>query len=241
MIDVISAPVEDWIKVLLVFSLITGAFMATRKDLLSLVSAYRIQSLVLSLIALSLYAMEGSQVLLYLALLTIASKVILIPYAIKRIMKEIRIQRDVVFHYLSPNASVFASIILVLLVYASFSKILKGLSLDSLLYLGAVFGISLALMGMMVTFSRKKVITKIIGYLSMENGVLLFSLFITELPFIIEVLILIDLFMIVLLATLLSIGIDSSVEEFRDRFNSLHMKEVSGRLLHLHKKRRRDG
>lgn len=241
MINAVQASVDGWIRVLLVFSLITGALMATRKDLLSLVSAYRMQSLVLSMIALSLYVVEGSDVLLYLSLLTIASKVLLIPYAIRRIMREINIQRDVGFNYLSPSASLLASIMLVLLAYTSFSKILKGSSPDSLLYLGAVFGISLALMGMMTTFSRRKVVTKIIGYLSMENGVLLFSLFVTELPFIIEVLVLVDLFMIVVLATLLSIGIDSSIEEFREKFNSIHMRKVPSRLLRLHKKHGRDG
>ena len=90
-----------------------------------------------------------------------------------------------------------------------------------LFILGAVIGVSLALMGMMVIMSRKKVITKIIGYLSMENGVLLFSLFIAEMPFIIEVLIVVDLLMIIVLSAVLAFGIDSSVEAFHKRLNQL--------------------
>lgn len=222
-------------QALLVLVLISGAFIVTRKDLLSLVSTYQAQSLLLAGIALSLYSVDQSPTLLYLATLTLASKVLLIPYIIKRIQRRINISRDMEFHYVSPIASIFITIILILLVYVAFAKILKDLSLSNLFYLGAVFGISLTLMGMLITFSRKKVITKIIGYLTMENGVLLFSLFITELPFIIEVLILVDLFMIVLLAMILAIGMDSSIEAFQERFHQLHMEELQEKL-HLHRK-----
>ncbi len=226
----------DWIEALLVMVLVTGAFVVTRKDLLSLVSAYQLQSLLLSVIAVSLYLSNGSEMLLYLAVLTVTSKVILIPYAIKKIQKEIKISRDIDFHYLSPMESITAMIFLILLVYGSFTKILRELSPGDLFYLGAVFGISLTLMGMLITFSRKKVITKVIGYLTMENGVLLFSLFLTELPFMIEVLVMIDLFMIVLLAAILSIGVDSSVEEFREKFNAIHIPRLQKRFEHLRKR-----
>jgi hydrogenase-4 component E len=222
-------------QALLVLVLITGAFIVTRKDLLSLVSTYQMQSLLLAGIALTLYSAEESPMLLSLAALTLISKVLVIPYIIKKIQREINIPRDVEFHYISPIASIFITIFLILIVYGAFTNILKDLALSSLFYLGAVFGISLTLMGMLITFSRKKVITKIIGYLTMENGVLLFSLFITELPFIIEVLILVDLFMIVLLATILAIGMDSSIEAFQERFHQLHMEELQEKL-HLHKK-----
>lgn len=230
------AVAESFTQALLVLVLITGAYIVTRKDLLSLVSTYQAQSLLLAGIALSLYATEQSPTLLYLAGLTLVSKVLLIPYIIKRIQRKINIPRDLEFHYVSPIASIFITIILILLVYVAFAKILKDLALSNLFYLGAVFGISLALMGMLVTFSRKKVITKIVGYLTMENGVLLFSLFITELPFIIEVLILVDLFMIVLLAMILAIGMDSSVEAYQERFSHLHIEELQEKL-HLHKKK----
>ena len=85
---------------------------------------------------------------------------------------------------------------------------------------GSVIGVSLTLMGMMVIFTRKRMITKILGYLTMENGVLLFSLFIAELPFIIELLIVIDLVMLIVLATVLAFGIDSSIDEFHNKLNS---------------------
>ena len=62
-------------------------------------------------------------------------------------------------------------------------------------------------MGMLVIFSRKRIITKIVGYLTMENGVLLFGIFMAELPFIVELLIIIDLIILVILAAVLAFGI----------------------------------
>ena len=230
-----AAVAETWTQTLMVLIMITGAFIVTRKDLFSLVSMYQAQSLLLAGLALTLYPSEQSMTLLYLAALTFISKVLLIPYYIKRIQRKINIQRDLGFHYISPIASMFVTLMLVLLVYGSLSRILKELSLSNLFYLGAVFGVSLTLMGMLITFSRKKVITKIIGYLTMENGVLLFSLFLTELPFIIEVLIIIDLFMIVLLAATLATGMDSSIEEFQEKLHPFHIEELQERL-HLHKR-----
>jgi len=78
---------------------------------------------------------------------------------------------------------------------------------------------SVVFMGMIVIFTRKQTITNIVGYLTMENGVVLFSLFLTELPLLVEFLIVIDLIMITLIATVLAFGIDSSIEEFHARLN----------------------
>jgi len=74
-------------------------------------------------------------------------------------------------------------------------------------------------MGMIVILSRKQTITNIVGYLMMENGVLLFSLFLTELPLMVEFLIVLDLIILTLMATILAFGINSTIEEFHARLN----------------------
>lgn len=53
----------------------------------------------------------------------------------------------------------------------------------------------------------------------MENGVLIIGLFLAELPFIIEFLIMLDLFMIVLLAATLALGANLTVEDFHENIN----------------------
>jgi hydrogenase-4 component E len=214
---------DDITKILFVLVLATAALIVTVRTLTSLLNIYSIQSWFIAAVAFVLYLKNGSVVLLLLAILTVASKAFMVPYVMRRIQKSMHLKRDLEFRYLTPIGSILVGTAMIFLVYWSFSKFLPELSSDELFIFGAVIGVSLALMGMMVIFTRKRMITKILGYLTMENGVLLFSLFIAELPFIIELLIVIDLVMLIVLATVLAFGIDSSIDEFHTKLNSFTM------------------
>jgi hydrogenase-4 component E len=212
---------EDMVRILFVFVLITAAFTLSTRNIASLLTVYTVQSLLMVLIAASLYLIEGNQKLLAIAALTLVSKVILIPLFINLIGEKIKISRDLKFNYLEPTASLLVSMGLILLAYVFLSGFFNEFVLGKLFFIGAVIGLSLTLMGMLVIFSRKKVITKVIGYLTMENGVLLFGIFVADLPFIIEILIVIDLMILVLLTTILAIGLDSTREEYHQRLQTL--------------------
>jgi len=214
---------NDITKILFVLVIATAALIITVRTLSSLFNVYSIQSWFIAAVAFVLYLKNGSVVLLLLAILTVVSKAFLVSYVMRRIQKSMHMKRDLEFRYLTPIGSIFVGTALIFLVYWSFSRFLPELSSDELFLFGAVIGVSLTLMGMMVIFTRKRVITKILGYLTMENGVLLFSLFIAELPFIIELLIVIDLIMLIVLATVLAFGIDSSIDEFHNKLNSYVM------------------
>jgi len=226
MID--TAIVVGIIRILFVCIIITAAYIISTRNLLSVVSVYALQSLTLVCIALALFSLEGSIILLAIAVVTFVSKVIIIPYFIATIQEKIRIKRDIEFHYLNPTTSLLISMALMLVIYMALSRIVPETpTRDSLFLFGAVLGISLMMMGMMVTFSRKRAITKVLGFLSMENGVLLFGMFVTELPFIIEFLIIIDLIILVILTTILSVGIDSTLEDYHKRLHRFHLYEDS--------------
>jgi len=214
------------IRILLVVVIITAAYIISTRNLITLVSVYALQSLTLVIMALALYSYEGATVLLAIAGITFLSKVLVIPYFIATIQERVRIKRDIEFHYLNPTTSLLVSMALMLFIYIGLSKIMEGTpARESLVFFGAVIGLSLMLMGMMVTFSRKRAITKVLGYLSMENGVLLFGMFVTELPFIIEFLIIIDLIILVMLTTILTVGLDSTLEDYHNRLHRFHLIE----------------
>ncbi|MDW5549013.1 hydrogenase subunit [Methanosarcina sp.] len=218
---------EDIIRILFVFVLITAAFTLSTRNIASLLTVYAVQSLLMVLIAIFLYLIEGNKTLIAIAALTLVSKVLLIPLFINLIGEKIKISRDLKFNYLEPTASLLVSIGLILLAYVFLSGFFSEFILGKLFFMGAVIGLSLTLMGMLVMFSRRKVITKAIGYLTMENGVLLFGIFVADLPFIIEILIVIDLMILVLLTTILAIGLDSTIEEYHQSLQTL--KIWSGR------------
>ena len=217
----IIAPFENVAQILVVLILATAAIIIVKRDISSLVKTYAAQSLLLAVMAALLFVETGSITLLVLSVIIVISKTIIIPIFMSHILKKLNIKRDVEFHFLSPITSLFASVIIILFVYFSFSRLLSQLNLfnSSLFFLGATVGISIVFMGMIVIFTRKQTITNIVGYLTMENGVVLFSLFLTELPLLTEILIAVDLIMITLLATILAFGIDSTIEEFHFRLN----------------------
>lgn len=224
MIDVVL--VQGLIRILLVCVIITAAYIISTRNLLSLVSMYSLQSVTLVCVALTLWALESSPVLLAIAVVTLVSKAVIIPYFIATIQEKIRIKRDIEFHFLNPTTSLLLSMALMLVVYMMLSRILRDTPIrQNLFFFGAVIGISLMLMGMMVMLSRKRAITKVLGFLTMENGVLLFGMFVTELPFIIEFLIIIDLIILVLLTTILTVGIDSTLEDYHRRLHRFHLVE----------------
>jgi hydrogenase-4 component E len=212
---------SDVIEVLFVLILTTSAFIITQRSLRSLFTVYAMQSFLLAVIAVVLYIEHGTLSLLFIALLTLAVKTLIIPAFLRRSLVVMPVKRDLEFRYLTPASSILLSAVLLFIVYTSFSNVAGELFSDRLFFLGAVIGVSLALMGMMVIFSRQKVISKIVGYLTMENGVLLFGLFIAEMPFIIEVLIVIDLLMLIVLSSTMAFGIDSSIEAFHRKLTQL--------------------
>ena len=211
---------SDIIKVIFVFVLGTTALIAMQRTLASLFTIYAVQSWLIAAIALLLYLEDRSVVLLLLALLTVISKAVLIPHVLRRIQSSMNIRRDAEFRYLTPITAMLASAVMIFLVYRVFSHFESAFPGDMLFFFGAVIGVSLVLMGMMVIFSRKRIITKIVGYLTMENGVLLFGIFMAELPFIVELLIIIDLIILVILAAVLAFGINTTVESFHKKLQS---------------------
>lgn len=206
------------IKILFVLILGTASLIIMQKTLSSLFSVYGLQSLLIAVISFVLFKETGSYILLILGLLTILTKVIIIPYMLNKIRTANATKRDADFRYLTPVSAILTGIGLIVVVYTSFSRIFEP-SRDNLFFLGAVIGVSLSLMGMLVIFSRKKVVTKVVGYLTMENGILLFGIFMAEIPLIIELLIIVDLIIFILLATVLAFGIESTADDFRLKLN----------------------
>jgi Hydrogenase 4 membrane component (E) len=221
-------PMEQISQILMVLILATAAIIIMKRDIRSLIKTYAFQSLLVAVMALLFYAETGVTTLLLLALVFIVSKVWIIPHFMSKVQQRLNIKRDVEFHFLSPITALVTSIFIILFVYLAFTPLIGELNrFDSTLFtLGATVGVSIVFMGMIVIFTRKQTLTNIVGYLTMENGVVLFSLFLTELPMLIEILIIIDLIMLTLIATVLAFGIDSTIEEFHARLNPFSREQA---------------
>jgi len=130
-----------------------------------------------------------------------------------------KIYVDLEYNLVGPTASVFISLIIFGMLFFLFLGIKERLGANSLNYISIIFGMSMLFIGMLIIIARKKIITKIIGYLMMENGVVLLSIFIGDLPLLIEILILIDLLVLLAITSVLGFGMNSSVENFHVKLN----------------------
>lgn len=211
---------QESYKILIVLIIVSAALIVAIRDLLFMNYLYRIQSLLIVFISIGLYASEKNLQLIAIAAITLLGKVIIIPNIIKKVQVNLKIKRDSDFHFLTPIGSIFASTVVFLVVYSAFSRIIGDMPNELLLIMGSL-SVSLIFMGLIIMFTRQQTITNIIGYLTMENGVLLFSLFIAELPLIIEILIILDLLMITALSTLFAFGIDYNMDEFHEKLNPI--------------------
>ena len=219
---------DDAVRLSLIFVFITAIFIIRKRTLNNNVKLYALQSFLISLIGIILYIEQENIVLFFLALLTLISKVLFIPYYISRIARRLKLKRDIKYEYLSGTQSILLSLFVILIVYEIMTTALSSMNITGdIIFIGAVAGVSLAFIGLMIIFSRRLVITDIIGYLTMENGFVLLGLTIADLPYIIEVLIILDVFMITLLSAVLAFGIDSTIEEFH---RNLTFRRISKRI-----------
>lgn len=142
---------------------------------------------------------------------TVAVKTVLIPLFLIRIIRRNEIYREV-----EPNISHFNSL-LVATVLTAFGLFLAWWSLGAAQGIKSLhFGISIStlLVGLYIIVSRKKIITHVLGYVVIENGIFLLSLSVAgTMPRIVELGLLLDLFLVVYLFGIFVSRIRSTYDE----------------------------
>ena len=205
-------PFENTFLALLILIYIPTIFTIGTRTLNSLVSFYVIQSTAMCLLILLIYSENRSLILLFVAILTAVGKVMIIPFVMRRVIRRLKLKRDVKFQYFSPTTSLFASLFLSAISYMLITNLSPYLEFSTTSKFGAILGISLCQIGMLIMITRKLATTNIIGYLTMENGILVTAIAITELPFLIEIFGVLDLIMLIFLVMILVMRIDAGIE-----------------------------
>jgi len=193
--------VIDYISVgILLTALTLNAF----KSIESYVKAYTINSWLLSGLIAVVAVLLGETHLFIAALLTLATKGILIPLFLRRIVRQLRVTHEIQ-PYIGNTLSLAISGILVAVVYASLKGgiFVTGFSRNVLQLSIAVILISLFIM-----ITRKKALTLVIGLLFMENGLFLAGFSLTfGMPTMIELGVLFDMLMGVIILGIFTIQI----------------------------------
>lgn len=172
------------------------------------------QGVILFFIILLDYDTDNIPNLIFLSAETLVVKSILIPLVLMNVVRRNDIKREI-----EPNIPFFFSLIITSSILACgfyISWLMSDVAISAHPFF---FGISISTIatGLFIMITRKKIITHIMGFVAMENGIFLLTLAIAkEMPLIVAVGVLLDIFIAVYLLGFL-------VNKIQDAFAGVHI------------------
>ncbi|HZQ74941.1 MAG TPA: formate hydrogenlyase [Burkholderiales bacterium] len=197
--------------------LLLGFAMLTQRRILSLINLFATQGLVLCASTALVALLTGQHHLWGSALLTLALKVVGLPWILHRLIRRLNVKWDVET-LLNIPTTMLVGIVLVILAFnlaAPISRLAGTVT-------SATLGIALAsvLLSFLMMITRSKAVPQVIGFLAMENGLFFAATSaVYGMPMVVELGIALD----VLVAALI-LGI--FVFEIRERFDSLDTRHL---------------
>ena len=163
-----SLPLSSQIINLLAALLRLLAFaMLTQRRIRSLINVFALQGFVLGVSTLVVAHSTSQPHLYYSAALTLALKVVLLPWILHRLIRALNVRWDVET-LINPPATMLICIVLVIFAFnlaAPISQIAGTVTKSTL-------GIATAsiLLSFLMMITRRKAVSQVIGFLAMENG-----------------------------------------------------------------------
>ncbi len=212
--------ISEVIELVSAFVLIFAIMQIFSDRLYFSVKTYAVQSFFLTLSISTIAVYSGFADLYITALLTFIIKVVLIPFLLFKLIDKIGIKREIE-PFININYSLLITGVLVLFSFFLTQKV----HISGEVVAREVFPISIAiiLIGIFIMISRKKAITQILGFLTLENGIMLAGTSITKgMPFIVEIGIFFDVFVGALMAGIMIYQIRTSFQDIdTDKLSSL--------------------
>ena len=198
--------------------LVSGFLMVGQKALFTAIRLYGVQSLLLAIVAATIAMSTDRSELFVTAALTVAMKVILIPWFLMRTVDRIGIHREI-----EPFLNVPASLLVCLGLTVVGYRVSGGFEASAGQVGHHLIGVALSLLliGLFLMVTRKKAITQILALLTVENAVFLVAVGVTSgMPLVVELGISFDVILAVLVLGIL-------VRRIVDRFESMDVSRLS--------------
>ncbi|MGE5432482.1 MAG: hypothetical protein ACM3QX_15475 [Syntrophomonadaceae bacterium] len=172
-------------------------YLATTTRVTAYLKVFVLQSILLFFIVMLPLLNHLSAFTLILPLTILVVKAILIPrYIKKKIINELEIKTTIESNIQQFNF-LLLSVFSMVAVFVFSNIITKGAAVDPIPFAAAF---SSVVIGLYVIIFRKKLIVHVIGFLVMENGIFLLGIAVaSEMPFLIELGMLLDIFVVVFL------------------------------------------
>ncbi|OGS94668.1 MAG: formate hydrogenlyase, partial [Gallionellales bacterium RIFCSPLOWO2_12_FULL_57_18] len=160
----LSAPLINLFAALL---LLIAFAMLSQRRILSLINLFALQGLVLSASTAVVAYSSNQHHLYYSAALTLALKVIILPWILHRLIRKLNVKWDIEMLFNIPTTMLVG---IVLVVFAF--NLAAPISEMSGTITKGTLGIAMAcvLLAFMMMITRSKAVPQVIGFLALENG-----------------------------------------------------------------------
>ena len=183
------------INVLLIVLLISLLYLSIANRLLTYIKILAFQGVILFGVALIELSEINTVNLVLILLETIIVKAILVPLFIKYIIKRNNITRET-----EPFIPNFVSLIIVTTIIVITILLSNSITDTHLEKISFIVALSTLFTGLFIIGTRKKIITHVMGYMVIENGVFILSLAVgNEMPLLVNLGIMLDIFASVLI------------------------------------------
>ncbi len=188
-----------------------GILMAGTIQIRTNILLYGLQTLLVGTVTVCYYKATGEMHFLWLALAITMVKSVGISAFLWWVLKRIKLYRDA-YMYLPVPLAMHACILLLGIAHFLNSR-LPAAPTAATLAESAESGIALVLIGILFMMTRKSAVSQIIGFLTMENGIYLFTLSKAHgMPMAIELGIILDILVGVMIAGIIVFKIQKSFE-----------------------------
>jgi hydrogenase-4 component E len=204
--------------------LFTAFAMLAQRSMFSLIQVFAWQGLLVALTTALVAFISGQGHLYFSAVLTLILKALFIPWLLRRLVIRLKIVRDV-----EPvmNTTIVLMIAATLVVF-SYYIVLPVEALATQLTRNTIaVGLAVVLLGMLIMISRRKAVTQVIGFMTMENGLFFTAVAATYgMPMVVELGIAFDVLVAAVLFGVFFFHIRSSIDSLDvDRLNRLSEEE----------------
>jgi hydrogenase-4 component E len=206
------------ITLLAALMLVLQILLAVQPMLVTNIRLFAIQSLLLAAIAAVVGYTYAAPHVLVVAVLTLAGKVIFLPWRLERLVRQINIEQEIQPFVNAPASMLICGglTLLACVVARPFSS-LERLGSNTL-----AVAIALLLTGFFLMINRRKAITQVLALLTMENGVMLAAVVLTTygMPLVVEIGVFFDVVIAVMVLGIL-------VFRIRETFASMDVSKLN--------------
>jgi len=170
---------------LLAGSLVLLSFMQLYQDrLTALINLFAAHAIALTLSVAWQAFVQGAPHLYITAVIALIFKALIIPIALRRIVVQLGIHREIE-NVVGVGLAMLAGMALVALSMVLMLRVTAGA--DALAREDLAFALSVVLLGLLMMVTRRNAVSQVIGFMSMENGLVLAATGAKGMPLVVEI------------------------------------------------------